>query len=108
MFIFKWLQVFHACNRMILHGLRPHNTNTPSTPWQKNLWLKAWDLTLLAGDPSSATPSALIASRSAWRGGVLTSTIHRFLNAPGVDPVAATLLYAVIATAAELPEDPGT
>ena len=52
-------------------------------------------------------PAALIASRRVGRGSVLASTFRLFTDAPGVDPVAATLLYALIATAAELPEDPG-
>jgi len=52
-------------------------------------------------------PAALIARRRVGRGGVLASTFRLFTCAPGVDPVAATLLYALIATAAELPVDPG-
>ena len=52
-------------------------------------------------------PAALIASRRVGRGGVLVSTFRLFTDAPGVDPVATTLLYALIATAAEFPVDPG-
>lgn len=50
-------------------------------------------------------PGALIAERQVGRGGIVATTFRLTTEAPGVDPVAAALLDALIATVGQLPVD---
>ena len=52
-------------------------------------------------------PAALIAERRIGRGWLLASTFRLFGDPPGQDPVATTLLHALLSTAASLKPDPG-
>lgn len=72
----------------------PHHVLTGFRPWEFGGPVQAG---LVVGWVHK--PAALIASRPVGRGNVMISTFRLFQDAPGTDPVAATLLEALIQSA---------
>ncbi|QYO77666.1 glycoside hydrolase family 2 protein [Devosia salina] len=85
-----------------LSGVVPHHLLTGFRPWE-------FGSNVISGMVCGWVhkPAAIIGQKRVGRGGVVATTFRLTREAPGADPVAAALLDAIVATAADLPVDRG-